>query len=343
MNIIDPLSDNRWDDLVDRHPCASVFHRRGWLRALARSYGYEVRALTSAPAGRQLDDGMVFCRVSSWLTGTRLVSLPFADHCEPLLNQSSGCFEFVCWLHAECDQRRWKYVEFRPVTSIGSPEGMHSSRTYYLHELDLTPGLEQIFQRLHKDSIQRKIRRAEGQKMGYEVGRSKYLLDQFYQLLLLTRRRHRAIPQPRRWFENLADCMGDSLQIRVARKDGTPIAAMLTLRHGTTAVYKYGCSDGRLHKLGAMPFLFWRLIEETKNAGGQRIDFGRTDVDNHGLVTFKDKFGTMRKLLTYYRYPQSGKYQMSNPWTSPMVRHFVPILPDVALSTAGRLLYRHFA
>src|SRR5260370_39896401 len=31
-----------------------------------------------------LESGIVLCRVESWLTGCRLVSLPFSDHCQPI-------------------------------------------------------------------------------------------------------------------------------------------------------------------------------------------------------------------------------------------------------------------
>jgi len=344
INIIDPVADNRWDELVARHPKASAFHQRGWLQALARTYGYEPLALTSSPVGRPLEDGIVFCRVSSWLTGTRLVSLPFADHCEPLLNESGQCLDLIRWLCTECDRKRWKYVELRPLSPVHNPgPGLQKSRAYCFHELDITPSLEQIFRRLHKDSIQRKIRRAEGQGMEYEVGRSEHLLDDFYRLLLVTRRRHRAIPQPRAWFRNLIESMGDTLQVRIVRKDRNPIAAMLTLRQGATAVYKYGCSDQRFHSLGGMPLLFWRLIEESRNSGGQRIDLGRSDLDNNGLITFKDRFGATSRLLTYYRYPRPEREQRIRRWDARLVRQFFSILPDAALSRAGKLLYRHMA
>ena len=39
VSVIDPLADARWDELVERHPRASVFHTRGWLEALKRTYG----------------------------------------------------------------------------------------------------------------------------------------------------------------------------------------------------------------------------------------------------------------------------------------------------------------
>ena len=61
------------------------FTRRGWLRALQKTYGYEPIAFTLSAPSEALKSALVFCIVRSWLTGKRLVSLPFSDHCEPLL------------------------------------------------------------------------------------------------------------------------------------------------------------------------------------------------------------------------------------------------------------------
>jgi GNAT acetyltransferase-like protein len=342
LKTISPLSDSRWDELVARHPRASVFHERGWLEALSRTYGYEPFLLTSAPAGKPLCDGIVLCRVSSWITGTRLVSLPFADHCELLLNDLSECSEFVNWLRAECDRQQWKYVELRPLSwNVDSERQMLCSSSYFSHSLDLTASLEHIFRGLHKNCIQRRIRRAERAGLTYEAGCSRKLLDEFYGLLLKTRRRHHLIPQPRTWFRNLMECMGDKMRIRVARKANAPVAALLTLRHRSSVVYKYGCSDERFHALAGMPFLFWRLIEESKAAGAESIDFGRSDVDDDGLITFKDRFGTSKKLLRYFRYSPAGKHDTATRWDSPAMRRLFSILPDAVLPWAGRILYRH--
>jgi CelD/BcsL family acetyltransferase involved in cellulose biosynthesis len=338
---LDPLSDNRWDELVARHPQASAFHQRGWLEALARTYGYKPIVVTSAPASKPLSDGVVLCRVSSWLTGTRMVSLPFADHCEPLLNDSGDSAEFLSWLREECDRQRWKYVELRPLSLIPDARcALKQGRSYCFHELDMRPSLGQIFRGLHKDSIQRRIRRAEREGLAYEVGRSGELVDEFYRLLLITRRRHQLLPQPRAWFKNLVECMGDTVQIRLARKSGIPIAAMLTLRHRSSVIYKYGCSDEKFHNLGGMPLLFWRLIEESKASGVGQIDFGRSDLDNQSLAVFKDRFGTTRTVLTYYRYPKpEGREAIEADRQA--IRQFFSILPDVVFSAAGRVLYRH--
>jgi lipid II:glycine glycyltransferase (peptidoglycan interpeptide bridge formation enzyme) len=157
----------------------------------------------------------------------------------------------------------------------------------------------------------------------------------------VTRKRHNLLPQPKTWFKNLVACMGDRLQIRVARKDGKAIAAVLSLRHGATVVYKYGCSDESLHNLGAMPFLIWRLIEESKASGAQTIDFGRTDTDNAGLTVFKDRLGAIRSSLTYYRYAKTAKSRVAALSNSKVLRQFFGILPGTVRGIAGRILYRH--
>jgi CelD/BcsL family acetyltransferase involved in cellulose biosynthesis len=342
IHILDPLVDTRWDDLVGRHPGASAFHHRGWLEALSRTYGYKPFVLTTTPEGEPLTNGLSVCRVSSWITGTRFVSLPFSDHCEPLLHDSGELPEFVNWLKTECDHQQGRYVELRPQSEAPSAEcGLQPASSYWFHELDIRPGLELLYGRLHNNSFRRKLLRAEREHLSYEVGNSQQIVDEFYRLLLTTRKRHQLLPQPRNWFKNLVACLGEKVQIRLARKNGVAIAAMLTMQHRSTVVYKYGCSDERFHSLGGMPFLFWRLVEQGKAAGIEKIDFGRTDLNNEGLIAFKDRFGTSRRLLTYYRHPRTAIRGVTTLGNSQVVKQVFSLLPGAVSSAAGRVLYRH--
>jgi len=339
---VDPLSDSRWGDLVASHPRASVFHQVGWLRALATTYGYRVTALTSTPPAQKLADGLAFCEVKSWVTGGRLVSLPFSDHAEPLFNEHGPGYEMVEWMEKQCRSRNWKYIELRPVSEmLQSHHPLAQSESFWLHTLDLTRPIEQLFRNLHKSCIQRRIRHAEREHLTYQKGRSKELLEEFYELLMITRRRFRLLPQPRAWFRNLIANLTPNAEIRLVRKEHTPVAAIFTLRHRGTVIYKYGCSDEKYHHLGGMPFLFWKLIEESKAENADEIDFGRTDLDNEGLTRFKDSLGTVRRHLNYLQYPPNIK--KASPVGSKMgaVRKVFSILPDALSSRLGQLAYRH--
>lgn len=340
---IDPLRDSRWESLIKRHPRSSVFHSTKWLKALQATYEYSPIVLTTCPPGCDLTNGLVLCQVRSWLTGRRLVSLPFSDHCEPLVENARELDELLLHTKQYIDIRKWKYIEIRPISGCpGDQTGFGESATYSFHSLDLRKSKQELFQAFHKDCIQRKVRRAEREKLQYEEGNSERLLQKFYDLLVLTRRRHCLPPQPLSWFRALLEAFGGDLKIRVASKDDLAIASILTLAHKKSLVYKYGCSDERFHKFGAMSFLFWNAIQEAKDLGCEEFDMGRSDSDNAGLIAFKGHWGAICVPLRYWTYPErpAGK---SSSLKKTIVERTVSMAPEFALRAAGRLLYPHMA
>ena len=344
MNVytFEPLVDGRWPAFVAGHPLASVFHTREWLEALRRTYGYAPVAFTTSPPSGRLSNCIVFCEIRSWLTGRRMVSLPFADHCQPLIEHPADQDAITAHVRRAVDSGAWKYAEIRPLTaSLPGPQGTDRGSAFCFHSIDLNPALDALFQRCHKGSIQGMIHRAEREALRCETGASEAHLRAFYGLLLLTRRRHQVPPQPIGWFRNLLECMGDRLRISLASKDGRPVAGIVLLRHRDTLVYKYGASDARFHSLGAMPFLFWNAIREAKTTGIRRLDLGRSDSDNAGLITFKNRLGADRSTLTYVRYPAPSHVQTGPSPHVRMAKRVLARLPDRLLAATGRLLYRH--
>jgi hypothetical protein len=342
---LDALNDPRWAPFLDRNPHASIFHTLPWLQALRRTYGYQPVAFTHSAPGADLTDAIVFCRVKSRLTGCRMVSLPFSDHCQPLLDTEASLPSLLSSLKLAFECEKWKYLEIRPqfwpTPMTESDPAPSQGDRFHFHKLDLEPDLDSLFRAFHKSCIQRKIRRAEREHLTYEEGRSQSLLDRFFKLMVATRRRHRLPPQPFRWFQNLSDCLGDRLAIRLLSKDGHPVASILTLAHKDTLVYKYGCSDERFHNLGGMPLLFWETIQRAKQAGLRVLDLGRSELDNPGLVQFKEHLGAVRSSISYYRYPAQAPVGRVRSWASGTIRNGLSHLPDWGLVPIGNLLYRH--
>jgi len=339
---IDPITDPRWMELQQRHPQSSIFHTRGWLSALQRTYGYEPIAFTTSPPGSDLANGFPFCHVDNWPAGSRLVSLPFSDHCRLLLTDSEDLDCLLTALQRQLADKRWQYIEIRsPGFDMAKPQEYGKAESFYFHAIDLRPSLDEIFRRFHRDCVQRKVHRAESENLTYEEGRSGSLLNKFYHLLLMTRRRQRLPPQPIEWFRNLISCLGDAITIRVALKDNKPIASILTLRHRESMVYKYGCSDEKFNNLGGTQLLLWRTIREAKNNNLLEFDMGRSDIDNSGLITFKDRWGAARSVLTYWRYPRLSRRVYSPVWARWAASKMLAYMPDRMLTTAGKLLYKH--
>jgi CelD/BcsL family acetyltransferase involved in cellulose biosynthesis len=338
---IDPLADPRWSGLLERHPEASVFHRSAWLAALRDTYAYRPIAFTDAPPGEPLSSALLFCQVDSWLTGRRLVSLPFSDHCAPLLESDAHLETTLGGLGSRLRAEGWRYIELRVPETTRVPAGYSPSESFCFHEIDLQPECDTIFGRFHKNHVQRTIRKAERSPLGVETGRSETLLAEFYGLHRLTRQRHGTPTQPLSWFANLLRHFGDDATIYMARVEGKPAATILTLAFKHMLVYKYGASDPAFNRYGGTSLLFWRAIQDAKGDGRLRFDLGRSDLDNPGLIAFKDHLGARRSSLGNYRFTGRALRPGQPGWLQRWGKSLYATVPRHISDRVGSALYRH--
>ena len=340
----DPIDNPRWGELLERHPAASIFHSPGWLNALRQTYGYQPFVVTTS-TGSTLESGLVACEVKGWAS-RRLVSLPFSDHCDPLMEDAVDLSESLEFLLDHARKIGSASVEVRPTPLMGQAFAtsgaarLTAGGAYCFHQLDLRADESEIFRRFHHSSTQRAVRRAEREGLSYECGTSERLLASFYRLLRMTRRRHRLPPQPLAWFRNLLANLGDRVSIHLATKNAQPVAGILTLSFKNTTYYKYGGSDASQHRLGGMPFLFWRVIQDARRRGSEVLDLGRSDIDQPGLIAFKNHLGATPSTLTYYRYPKHAATAPSTDRITRAARAAFAYLPDAALDLAGTLIYK---
>jgi len=226
------------------------------------------------------------------------------------------------------------------LNGLGETGGFCDSASYHHHKIDLTLGVDEIWRRCHKTAVRDMVHRAEREALSCTEGDNATVLPDFYTLHLGTRRRQLQPPHSLRWFRALIANFGRDLRIRVACKDGAPIAAILTLRHNRTVVYKYACSNAALHPLGGMALLLWRTIEEAKQEGATELDMGRCELENTGLATFKERWGADRVPLKYSIFP--AECARSRGWAGKLALRVVKFVPDRVFANAGESLYRHF-
>ena len=150
------------------------------------------------------------------------------------------------------------------------------------------------------------IRLAE--KKGVEVKREgAEALDIFYTLYLETARRDGIAIHPLSYYRELfaaaerEAALGTNpipwLSVWVARHEGKPIAAIITLFHGRQATYLYGASSGEHRSLMPAYALQWHAIEAARAEGCSEYDFFGIPPDSDpshpmaGLYLFKTGFG----------------------------------------------------
>jgi hypothetical protein len=123
--------------------------------------------------------------------------------------------------------------------------------------------------------------------------------------------------------------------------EGRPVAGMVTLVHKASITYKYGGSDMRFNNAGGMALLFWNMMLEAKAEGMEVLDLGRCDADNEGLITYKDRLGSTRSMLTYWRSPRVKLRPTTPDWKFRVVKRIFGYMPDPIRVGVGKVLYPH--
>jgi hypothetical protein len=308
---------------------ATIFHSEEWMQVLEETYGFE--RVSGGP--------LPLMEANSLLGGKRGVSLPFTDECPPVVSSRE---EFgKAWNGAlELGRdRNWKYLEVRGGKEW-LPEAPASLR-FYRHTLDLTGGEEALFGLLD-GSVRQAIRKAE--KTGVKVERAQGLegMRTYYRLHCRTRKKHGLPPQPWSFFLNIQrHLMSKGLGVLVlARIDQIALAGAVFF-YGKDAVYKFGASDESRQQARGNNLVMWEGIRWLAAQGCERLDFGRTSLENEGLRRFKAGWGSREGLIEYVKYDVRGsRFMVDKDRASGWHNQIFSRMPMALLRAAGAVLYR---
>jgi CelD/BcsL family acetyltransferase involved in cellulose biosynthesis len=335
MRVLDPLRDPAWAALVARAPEATIFHHPAWLALLHAQYGYALEAWCDDSA----DAGLPVALVRSRLTGTRLVALPFSDACPPLV--AAGADAAGARLAAGLGPERARRGLDLEIRGDAAGAGAHRGAEFAEHRLDLRAGLDAVRAGFHKGQVQRAIKRAAREGVTVEHATSRQALERFYALHVATRRTQGVPTQPKRFVLNFAGLFAAGLGfVALARHEDRDVAAAVFLRAGSTLTYKYGASD-REH-LGVRPnhAIFDHAIAWACAEGLHTLDYGRTDLDNDGLRSFKRGWGAEERPLRYHVLadapPNPGRGRADR-----LLAALITRSPPSVGRAVGEALYRH--
>jgi len=342
LEVVDPSTHPKWDELVLSHPDGTFFHSSLWAKVLHGAYGFTPRYFANIQ-GQKLAVAFPMMEVDSFLTGKRGVSLPFTDYCDPLLGGDTP-FTVVNDEVTEYGKRsRWKSIEWRCRKRL-LPD-VPESCTFLGHVLDLSPGEEKLFSGL-RDSTKRNIKKAKKERVEFTISKDPGGMKEFYRLNCLTRREHGLPPQPYKFFCGLQEDIvrKDQGFFALALHAGRCIAGGFFLHMGDRAYYKYGASEKMHQDLRGNNLLMWEVIKWFSSRNFKTFCFGRTEMGNEGLKQFKGGWGGAENTIYYYSYDLKKRKYFSNRL---LIKGFhndiLKRMPIPLLRGIGSVMYRHVA
>ena len=299
-------------------------------------------------SGDKIKAGLPVFEVKSWLTGSRLVSIPFATLCDPLISirEDLGMiFESVLKLSKELKSHN---IEIRTLqsSSIIKDSGLSSIRLNKHHYLHLENELDKLYKKFHRSCVRQSISRAIKSDLRLTVGETEPDLQDFYQLQLITRKRLGLPLQPYIFFKMLWEIFSPLKQIQLlfALKDERKIAGLLQFKFGERVSVEFAVSDERYRNLSPNHFLFWEAIKLAHQEGYKIFDFGRTSPSNRSLMEFKGRWGAKVIDLPVFLHPPEAADEIikrEETWKYRFVSKLCSSAPDSFQEAIGNFCYRH--
>jgi CelD/BcsL family acetyltransferase involved in cellulose biosynthesis len=337
---IDPATDDRWRLLVETRR-SDVFHSPAWIAVLRDTYGFDLRGRVLSEGGRVVA-GLAYALIDD-VFGRRRVSLPFSDFCDPLVDHQAHWDALTDDL---LDER--VPFSFKPLfddVAHRDPRLAERGRVKW-HRADVVRDVDAMWNDLHA-SARRAVRKAE--KAGITVRAAQDLGDmrKFFELHLRTRKqKYSLLAQPWPFFEAIwmAFMEQDQGHLLVAEVDGRPIAGVVYLRWKDTFYYKFNASEAGALDLRPNDLIMWHGLSLAHRAGASWVDFGVSDLDQEGLIRYKQKYATEEgEVLVLKRMdsdpPQAAARSVLGEVTDLLTD---PSVPDAITEKAGDSLYRFF-
>jgi hypothetical protein len=339
LEIINPLANISWNELILSFSNYHFFHTSNWAQVLHESYNYQPVYL---PVPDISHAGIIipFMEVKSHLTGIRGVALPFSDFCSPLMKDDFKG-EVIPFIRQIGIERQWCYAEIRGGENFFASQVY--SKQYYFHTLELDKEESKLFAALRKNH-QRNIKIALHHHLSVEFHRDLAALPAFYQLNCHTRRQHGLPPQPYHFFTKLQEhVMAKNLgEIALVSYKGQIVAGAIFLHFRKKVIYKYGASLRRFQFLRANNLIFWEAIRKYSAQGFDQFNFGRTDLGDQGLRNFKNGWGGEEKLLNYYNLDiRNNVFKLTHQQPMLIASRIFKKLPLPILRFIGSHFYRH--
>jgi hypothetical protein len=335
----------QWDKFVESHPKGTPFHLSCWIRTIHETYAFTPFLYIEKDVDENISGILPCFLVKNFLTGSRIVSLPFSDYGGPLLrvlDQESQLLREVI----KKNGNHIASIEIR--SSLSENSGLIPRNYYKRHVLDLSSGLSELKKNIDKRTILYSIRKAEKAGVHIKEENTEWGIKEFYRLNLLTRKKHGIPSQPLRFFQKLYDYMVSKghASIVVAISDSKTIAAGIFLKFKDAIYYKYNASDPKLLSTQTPNHLLtWHAIEQASSHGYRFFDFGRTSPDNEGLMRYKKMWSANTIDLPYYYYPRI-KGLSSEEEKSLFYRIVTSIwrfLPNTATDKIGPKMYKYMS
>jgi CelD/BcsL family acetyltransferase involved in cellulose biosynthesis len=337
---VDPRKDHRWRRLAAGNH-GSLFTSPPWIGAVCETYGFTPQARIAVEAGGELVGGLTWVPVRD-IRGERLLSLPFSDRADPLLESPDA------WPVLAADAlATGQHLTLRCRADLRPPTEPTFRTTgeaaWHGTPLDAPP--DELLTRF-SSAVRRNLATAQRKQVGVTVSTSLDSIRTYHGLhVALRKRKYRLLAQPREFFERIWENFidDDAVVTILAHVGDEAVAGAVYLVWGETLYYKFGASLAEFLPVRPNDAIHWAAIRWACERGLHLLDWGLSDLDQPGLVAYKRKWASVEHRIVTLQSGVRERNVEADDLLAQLTQLFVhDAVPDTVTESAGALLYRYF-
>ena len=322
-----------WDEYIQRHVNASLFHLFGWRNVFHRTYGHATHYLmavggevgaqrqsleVSADAASRVLGVLPLVHFKNAIFGNRLVSLPFVDGGGILASDREAeeiLLSEAIALGRELGADTIELRQERPLASIkdGIANGAHGSRTLFrvtrrtdkVRMLLNLPESSGMLLGSFKSKLRSQINKPLKERFASSIGGLELLQD-FYQVFLVNMRDLGSPVHSMELMRNVLAEFPERSRIIVIYGSKEPVAAAVVAGSGTTLRNPWASSLRKYAPFGPNMLLYLRMLEHACDSGYRVFDFGRS-TPGEGTYRFKEQWGAEPEPLHWHNVLLDGR------------------------------------
>lgn len=342
----------KWDEYVQNHPEATIYHFYGWREIYKEGLGYASTMLMAVNESETSQEvvGILPLFLVNGFFSSRYVSVPFRDRGGILWSSDDAFKQLIDYAKSLVSDFKVGSLVLKSIREW--PLGLFmtsemSKSVYWVNSkvslLEHTPDL--LWRKLGSKT-RNMIRQAEGSGILFEdKTNNTNVLDEWQSLHLITQKRLGVPPFPRRFFELMFLELKriNAIKVFVVTKNGKPISGMLMFIQKNMAIYGYSASTEDAQKMRANDFMIYNALNYLIEQKIDYFDMGSDSPQQDSLLFFKKKWGALQTAIPFYGYGKSGSLEIDSSSSKyHVVRKLFRALPTSTLNLIGNHLTKYF-
>ena len=327
---LDDAGAARWDAFVDATPSATFFHRAGWQRVIGQAFGHRCYYVYAERDG-EICGVLPLVHVNSRIFSNGLISNAFGVYGGPAVSEPAAAAALDAYAVDLMHQVGADFLEYR-CRERRRADWPCKDDLYVTFRRPIDPSAD-----ANLKAIPRKQRAVV--RKALKAGQLTDVLDDDIERLhhvYATSVRNLGTPVfSKRYFRLLKEVFDRDCEVLIVNgPEGRPVAAVMSFFFRDEVLPYYGGGTAEARRYGANDFMYWRVMERSRERGCRLFDFGRSKAGT-GSYSFKKNWGFAPEPLHYeFNLRDGGEIPDVNP-LNPKYRLFIALWKRLPLPLAN--------